>query len=78
MDEQETPARSRSRTVWTVQKDEWMVELWAEQPCLFDVSSAIYHDGVEKEKQWTGIAGALLLAPGKYTTVLNGNTHSCL
>ncbi|KAI3367293.1 hypothetical protein L3Q82_008345 [Scortum barcoo] len=35
---------------WTVQKEERMVELWADQPCLFDINCPTYRDGVERKK----------------------------
>jgi len=30
--------------------DEKLVEIWQEHQCLFDVSSELYHNWVEKEK----------------------------
>ncbi|CAM4575206.1 unnamed protein product [Leuciscus chuanchicus] len=51
--------RAPSRRKWTVDKEERLVELWAEQPCLFDVNCHSYHDRVEKEKKWTDIAEAI-------------------
>lgn len=43
--------RAPSRRKSTVDKEERLVELWAEQPCLFDVNCHSYHDRVEKEKR---------------------------
>lgn len=63
----ETPMKLRKPWfLWTVQKEERLVELWSEQECLCDVSSHLYHDRVEKEKKWTEIAAALEI-PSEYT-----------
>ncbi len=66
----EERATARNRRKWTVQKEEQTVELWAEQPCLFDINCSSYHDRVEKEKKWTDITGAVQM-PGKCASYAN-------
>ncbi|XP_034540816.1 uncharacterized protein wu:fb74b10 [Notolabrus celidotus] len=68
MEEREREVPAVKRRKWTVQKEERMVELWADQPCLFDINSRTYHDRVEKEKQWTEIAEALQMPVAEVKT----------
>jgi len=59
----DTRKRSKS-TIWDSNKEESLVELWQQKPCLFDVSASCYHDRTKKDEAWKEIAEELQL-PGE-------------
>ena len=77
--------------VWSVEKEEYLIELWEERSCLYDTSSRDYNNRVKKAKAWEEISFALEV-PGKqvffiqvqYTVwyqsyaVLTKNLNKCL
>lgn len=53
-----------TRTRWTVDMEDLLVDLWKQYECLYDVSSDTYHNKAEKERCWEEIAVALDLSGG--------------
>ncbi|XP_033466660.2 uncharacterized protein LOC117246795 [Epinephelus lanceolatus] len=51
-----------TRTRWTVDMEDLLVDLWKQYECLYDVSSDTYHNKAEKERCWEEIAVALDLS----------------
>ncbi|KAI2649408.1 hypothetical protein ROHU_014990 [Labeo rohita] len=45
--------------LWTPEAEETLIELWQESACLYDISSADYHNREEKDKRWKEVADAL-------------------
>jgi hypothetical protein len=39
-----------SQTQWSVESEELLIELWQENPCLYDISSKEYANKVAKKK----------------------------
>jgi hypothetical protein len=50
---------------WTVELEERLVDLWEENPCLYDVGSKGYSNRDLKRKALDGM-GAILQFPGKF------------
>ncbi|XP_043086130.1 uncharacterized protein wu:fb74b10 [Puntigrus tetrazona] len=44
---------------WTPEAEETLIELWQESACLYDISSADYHNREEKDRRWREVADAL-------------------
>ncbi|KTG01486.1 hypothetical protein cypCar_00016772 [Cyprinus carpio] len=45
--------------LWTPEAEETLIELWQESACLYDISSADYHNREEKDRRWREVADAL-------------------
>ncbi|KAL1249330.1 hypothetical protein QQF64_020335 [Cirrhinus molitorella] len=54
--------------VWTPEAEETLIELWQESACLYDISSADYHNREEKDKRWKEVADALQMPAEAVTT----------
>ncbi|XP_059383092.1 uncharacterized protein LOC132117798 [Carassius carassius] len=44
---------------WTPEAEETLIELWQQSACLYDISSADYHNREEKDKRWREVSEAL-------------------
>ncbi|XP_042364129.1 uncharacterized protein wu:fb74b10 [Plectropomus leopardus] len=48
-----------ARTNWSVEKENKLLQLWQQHPCLYEFSADRFHDRLEREKKWTEIATTL-------------------